>query len=291
MRKLGMSMLLIGGFLVNHAQVSHTVNRDSIRIGEQFTYSIFFPSDSLMDRPLIYTDSIGPFTVVESTRRDSLDSGIRLSTILTAFDSGLWLIPDTTLANTGLASIPIYVNTVPVDTSKAFRDIYGIKEVSGKSSSSWWWLSLLLLIPLIWVLYRYLKNKEKTPVKTSAVQTPYQKAMSHLNQIQQSKAWEDEEHLKEYYAEITDVMRRYFQEEYGVHAMESTSSELMDRIRKHNKINQRRDDIQWVLKNADLAKFAKTRPSEAENREALDKVKFIIKWTRNPKKEQIENSA
>ncbi len=291
MRKI---VFLLVAFIVlsaSYAQetMQSSVSRDSIRIGEQFTYSVIIPA-RLLDTFSItkFQDSIGKFTVVQPSKIDTASDFVTVKTLITAFDSGAWTLPAYKYGTYSAQSLSVYTGTVAVDTTKPFKDIYGLEEVENPGFS-YAWLWLLLLIPLIWFLYKKWKSSKTEETQKRYYVTPYEKAVNEVELLRKSEMWKNPEQVKAFYADLTDIMRTYFHDEYGIQAMESTSTELLKRIKKITKVNQRRNDIQWVLEQADLAKFAKTRPSEEVNEEAMDKVKFILKWTR-PKPQTLEEA-
>ena len=87
-----------------------------------------------------------------------------------------------------------------------------------------------------------------------------------------------QEEFKSYYSRLTDVIRRYLEEEAKIDALESTSEELL------LKLEMRKDagtldldrktliSLREVLQNADLAKFARSMP---EFRMAYDDRKVV----------------
>ncbi len=269
------------------------VSRDSIRIGEQIEYTIEIPTAVLTGEDFtVFADSIGAFTVVSPTDIDSTEDLVFLRTVLTVFDSGVWTLPAYKYGEMSSPSLTIYTATVPVDTAQPFRDIYGLKEVK-KPGASYAWFWLLLLIPLFYFLYKKYKNRTPAPSSDLPIQkvgTPYERAVAAVDELEEQEPWRDPLQVKNYYDQLTDIMRQYFSEEFGVQAMESTSTELLQNIKQYSQINQRREDIRWVLQQADLAKFAESRPTIDVSEDALSRVKFILKWTR-PRDRKPEDNA
>lgn len=101
-----------------------------------------------------------------------------------------------------------------------------------------------------------------------AMLSPYERAKLSLQKLDDSKYLENEE-LKNYYSELTGIIRTYLDEKVYDHALESTTDELMDRLkllRDANKIDLKPEDIkniETILKRADLVKFAKSKPDIA----------------------------
>ncbi len=283
-----LTLLLLSGYSYGQDSIRALVSHDSIRIGEQLEYRVLIPKSMWTGTTLpILSDSLDRYTVVFPSIVDTLNEYIQVSTTLTAFDSGLWVIPPYQYDDHSSPSLSIYIATVPVDTSRPYRDIYGLKEVE-KPKSSYSWLWWLLVIPILWLIYRGLRSLHpKTQTTRVKVQTPYEIAEAKLDKLRKSEMWKDPNQVKEFYVELTDIMREYFQDQFGVHAMESTSTELLERIKKYSPINQRRSDVQWLLEQADLAKFAKTRPLKEVNENAIFRLDSILRWTR-PRTEKLD---
>ena len=75
------------------------------------------------------------------------------------------------------------------------------------------------------------------------------------------------EEIKEYYSELTLIIRKYLDEKVYDHALESTTEELIGRLRllkDGNQMDLSKEDtiknIETILRRADLVKFAKSEP-------------------------------
>jgi hypothetical protein len=86
-----------------------------------------------------------------------------------------------------------------------------------------------------------------------------------LKKLEESDYLQKEE-LKDYYSELTFIIRKYLDEKVFDRALESTTDELVERLnmlREANQIELSNDDIkniEVILKRADLVKFAKSAP-------------------------------
>ena len=86
-----------------------------------------------------------------------------------------------------------------------------------------------------------------------------------LNSLEKKELWQHGE-IKAYYSELTDIARNYIEEAIEIPAMESTTSELIEGLRlaslkKKMSLSQETiENLEQVLKQADLVKFAKSKP-------------------------------
>lgn len=205
---------------------------------------------------------------------------------LTQFDSGKYTIPSVKILIDKKPffsdSIKVEVANVAVDTLK--QKMYDIKGII-KAQNSWgyWWLYLLIGLVIIGaVAYWYLKIHKKTVAPEVVVfKTPIEKATSLLNTLEQKELWQKGD-VKAYYSELTDIARNYIEEAIAIPAMESTTAELVAGLKaasqkKKMKLSQETiENLERVLKQADLVKFAKSKPLDFEITEDRNKIQKAI---------------
>jgi hypothetical protein len=68
--------------------------------------------------------------------------------------------------------------------------------------------------------------------------------------------------------------------------MEQTSDELLQKIKPITKLNQQKNNLQYILQTADLAKFAKLQPVQEDHEASMRKAYEILEWTKP--KEEVE---
>ncbi|WP_235921983.1 hypothetical protein [Flavobacterium phycosphaerae] len=102
-----------------------------------------------------------------------------------------------------------------------------------------------------------------------------------LQQLERKELWQKGE-IKNYYSELTDIARNYIEEEIHIPAMESTTSELIEGLRKAAKqqklklSNETVANLEKVLMQADLVKFAKVKPLDFEIEEDKKRISNSI---------------
>lgn len=127
------------------------------------------------------------------------------------------------------------------------------------------WLILLLSIVIIisaWILYQY-KLKPVPQQQTQEQQlNPVEVALNRLEELW-SKNYLDQGLIKEFYLELSNIVRWYIEQKYNVNAMELTTEELFNVLKKKTdkKYNL---TLKSFLDNADLAKFAKYIPERQQ---------------------------
>src|SRR5210317_354724 len=271
--------LLTGGFLFlwfsGFSQVSSSIDTTSIRIGEQFNYEITVDQTSDVRFPKFESDSLNRIGVVTSHKIDSLKNQLIKKYTLTSFDSGRYVLPGQEIFIKDKRfltdEVVIDVGTVPVDTLK--QPMYHIKEINNEpylfsDYLNYFWGLILLLIIIAVILYFVLKDKPSPEEIISRI-PPFDAAKMRLKELDQ-KELISKNKIKPYYVELTDIVRTFIEKEMNIPALESTTDELLEIITDFNSsshLNISEDTLlklKQLLKEADLVKFAKSRPLQNE---------------------------
>ncbi|RPD91251.1 hypothetical protein EGM88_14810 [Aureibaculum marinum] len=257
-------------------KVSVKADTTKIRIGEQINYQITVENvETGVTFPELKLDPTGKIEVVEDLNIDTLKNRLVRKYLLTSFDSGSYTIPQqkiTVWSQEYLTdSIKVDVATVAVDTLK--QNMYPIKAVQDEpytfddfKNYLWWLLGILLVLAI--VLY-FVFRKKKTIEEIEAKIPPYDLALKRLKELDNKQLWQKNK-IKQYYVELTDIVRSYIERELNIPALESTTNELMETITDFNKSSSldipdtTLKKLQKLLKDADLVKFAKYVPLSNE---------------------------
>jgi hypothetical protein len=271
-------------------QVLTSIDTTKNKIGAEFKLTLKTTVKTTSKVAFPNLKNIGPLEVIESYPIDTVKKNDQLELIkkygLTQFDSGKYTIPSVKILIDKKPffsdSIKVEVANVAVDTLK--QKMYDIKGII-KAQDSWgnWWLYLLIALVIIGaVAYWYLKIRKKTVAPEVVVfKTPIEKATSLLNTLEQKELWQKGD-VKAYYSELTDIARNYIEEAIAIPAMESTTAELVAGLKaasqkKKMKLSQETiDNLERVLKQADLVKFAKSKPLDFEITEDRNKIQKAI---------------
>ncbi|ULC59595.1 BatD family protein [Flaviramulus sp. BrNp1-15] len=262
---------------VSFAQVTSSIDSTSIKIGEQITYNIQVETDTTSLVVFPEGQTFSPLEMIESYEIDTTKNNDRYNLVkkygLTQFDSGAYTIPrqkiiigDKTFFTD---SLKVEVNNVVIDTTK--QGLYDIKPIiSVKKSGSNWWkyllITLLIIGALAFLMYWFIwRKKPLTEEEQIALLPPYDRAKLALKKLDESHYLENE-NLKDYYSDLTFIIRKYLDEKVYDRALESTTDELINRLnllKEGNQVDISKEDIknlESILKRADLVKFAKSAP-------------------------------
>ena len=272
------------------SEVTAVVKADTIRrqIGQQvvLTINVQAPVSKRITWPVI-SDTIGNIEVVSRTAVDTTRGSKKnwksysQKLTVTSFDTGYITFPripfrtgsgkDTTQVFSD--SVLLKYASIPVDTTKAFKDIKGIMAAPltvGEMTP--WILGVMILGAIAIIIYTiYLRRKSKKPLiifKPKPELPAHILALEALKHLKEEAPWKLGR-FKEYYTGLTDILRNYFERRYGVMAQEMTSDEILEALKSLTN-----DGLLNKLKNlfatADLVKFAKGIPEPYENEVNLD---------------------
>ncbi|MEN8225730.1 MAG: hypothetical protein ABFS05_10265 [Bacteroidota bacterium] len=288
-----------------HAQeaiVDAHLDTTDILIGDQIQLNIAFsmPLDSRVIWPF-YKDTLAAH--IEIISMSAVDTIIHegenlvdmMQTItITSFDSGYYHIPpikfqyqaldDTTFKE--VSSMPMYlmVHTMEVDTANAIRVIKAPLEAPFTLSEimPWILMALAAIVISLLVVYILTRIKRKQPIfkiRPKPVLPPYVVAMDGLESLKEKKLWQAGK-TKEFYTELTDIIRIYIEGRFKVPAVEMTTEEILDGIKDTDSPQGSSSKLADTLVLADLVKFAKEKPMPLDNENSLSHCVDFVTETR-----------
>jgi len=294
-------LLLLLPLLVQ-AQTGTTVNAkldaNHIMVGDQLRMFIEAQHNSKEGvlQWAVIPDTFNKLEIVEKGKIDTIANGdvvtYKQRLLVTGFDSGVFVIPQLAfpvIPNSGTAytvqtdSFPILVQTVAVDTTQPFKGIKGIMHVKSVWTDYIWYIvgAILFIGLAVFVFFYFIRNKKTEmpvappPVPVKSLQ---EQAMDMLTKLEQKQLWQNGK-VKEYYSELTDIIRSYIEARFDVPTLELTTDEILQSMQNHRELNRHRELLASVLRTADLAKFAKAEPLPHEHTAAMDNAIQFIKAT------------
>ncbi len=257
--------------------VKAVIDTTNIRIGEQFQLKIMVNKTQNVIIPKIDSTRLGKLEIISEDKIDTIKNTLIKKYILTGFDSGAYYIPQQQIYINNQAhltdSLLINVATIAIDTTK--QKPFPIKAIKGEpiifddyKNYMYWGLIALAIIGFL--LYYFVFNK-KTEEEEEYIPTipPYEEAIQKLHQLDEKLLWQNNK-IKKYYSELTEIIRSYIERELKVPALEITTDELINTltnfytsgviITSDETIKKLKD----LLQEADLVKFAKSKPLALE---------------------------
>lgn len=178
------------------------------------------------------------------------------------------------------------VMEVDLDTLTTINPMAGSESIESRWYDwipDWWvWVALGLAVIILGgaFFFFFLRKDRKVVIRrVKKVIPPYELAMDRLNALQ-AKNLIAKGSEREYYTELTDILRQYLSGRFGINALEMTSTEIMHKLRENNETRPDSPLVQEVLSVADFVKFAKVRPLPDDNVKAFASAKRFIENTK-----------
>tara|TARA_B110000027_G_scaffold36324_1_gene40199 strand:- start:721 stop:1644 length:924 start_codon:yes stop_codon:yes gene_type:complete len=279
--------LLLTSALTFSQKVNVNIDTTNIRIGEQFLFKISINDTANVIFPE-KLERLKNLEVIKNIKIDTFKNKLIKKYLMTGFDSGAYYIPSQQIFIKNRSyltdSILINVATIAVDTTK--QKIFPIKAIQReplvyddfKPYIIW---VILILLAITGIIYYLIKRKKTlvTEEETITALPPFEEALEKLQELDNKLLWQNNE-IKKYYSELTEIVRAYIEKELKVPALEITTHELIDILSDFNEaktIHTSRETIKKLnalLREADLVKFAKSTPLsheiEEDRRDAED---------------------
>lgn len=305
-KKLHLSSIIIAitmSFIFNNncnAQniyANGSIDRDSIYAGQTFDYKleVTAPTDYIID----WTDmkdtlskSIDVIKRSEITKTPTNSDEIILSQILTltSFDTGYIEIPrigikysksieDTTKQTCFTKYMDIYVEPVSIDTTVTYKPIkIPIRQnITFEETLPFFGGAIVLAVLILLAIYLIKRSKRKENVEEEikpqipAIITAREK----LSQIKEANLWQSGK-SKEYYTDLTDIAREYLEGQFNIEAIEMTSDEILEEVKKLQIDKLTYNKLENTLVTADLVKFAKANPDLSQNEAAFNNINSFV---------------
>lgn len=279
-------------------QAEAKLQQYTIRIGDQtkLFLSARQPAKAHLSFPKLEDTIVSKVRVVSTNKPDTTFDPIDKNAItvtqsytITSFEPGSYRLPAFKIASentvTETNELTLDVETVKVDTTKSIYDIKQPMQVDYTwldwLHDNWYWIAGPLVIALLIAgLIIYLRKRPKpapTIKQESALaKSAHAKALEHLEELRGKQLWQQGE-VKQYYVELSDILREYVGERYLIKTQEKTTDELFDGLRHILIKDEDRKKLRQVLTLADLVKFAKEKPTPAENEESIEvATEFVV---------------
>lgn len=242
--------------------------------------------------------------VVEALKPDTIDAGDLIEYaqryIVTSFDTGLHYVGPIPLVIMG-DSTQFLTPEIALSVTNPFQSMevneQGVNKICDINNAEdapfnwhelllyWPWLvGLIVVAGAIWLgIFLMKKYGRKKGGEENLPVVPEEPcdvtALRELERIRGEKLWLHNQ-VKEFYTDLTETLRRYIGERYGIQTKESTSAEIMEQLRKplHGQPAEA-ERLASILETADLVKFAKMEPLAEENDKAITDSETFINAT------------
>lgn len=285
-------------FAFIHAKQASIIARlDStqIKIGEQTSLclNITLNKKKKIKLPMFQDTLVKGLEILNISKLDTTNIGnnciqIKYNYLITAFEAATYVIHPIRLIieNDTFYSkkLLLKVSTLKVDTIT--NKFYDIKNIFSPKfifidyiNILFYILSLCILILVIHILTKKKKQKLNPFFKQEKKMIlPHIHAIQSLNKIKEQKLWQQGKN-KEYYSQISDIIRNYINERFYINAMEMTSELILQNLKNIPEVEVVFNNLKQLLLLADLVKFAKFHPLADENKISIANAYLFVKTT------------
>jgi len=284
-----MKKLILFLFISNFAFAQTAVlDTNSILIGEQINFSISNNISKTEVWPTYEEFLAEGVEIIKVGELDTSENLISQNFIITAWDSGSYYIPPISFsAKSKTEGLLLTVQTIILEEGSELKDIKQPMEAPIGWSDIWpWLLGFIVLALVIFLLKKYVFNKkEEVKIEIKEVIIPADiTALQQLTKLDKEQLWQAGS-VKEYHTELSEIIRRYTENRFNFIALELATDEIISEL-KSKVNNEQLASITILLQRADLAKFAKSKPDEDENKESMQLAKHFVRQT---KEKQVNN--
>lgn len=265
---------LVGDAIVLHVAVSHPAGT-----------TLHIPADSVLGKLVV---------LQRLTPTNGGDTSTTTGYVVAYYDSGDVQIPpvalsyslanDTTRREVLTSPITLTVRTVAVDTTKEYRDLKQPMSIPLSAAEIALALAIVLVVAvLVFLGYRYWKKRKEMPKEGKAAAVSAKPAdviaLEELAAVKARQLWQNGM-VKQYYTEVTEVIRRYFERRYAVRALEETTDEILTALHGVRASEEGIASADRMLRLADLVKFAKFQPAPSDHEEVLALAYSVVALTK-----------
>ena len=275
--------------------------RDSVLIADQLRYGfdlLHVEEGTRFGFPQIKDTLMTNIRIVENWTMDTVKVrkqkkgqprllDLRAGMIITSFDEGIYILPPLAvqrLSNDGVVDTLVFepqrleVKTMPVDTATFTpHDIKGqmTYPVTFGEVAPWVAGGLVLaglLALVVWLVAKYRRRNDPEYIHKDP---PHIVALRKLDKYRGNSMWAPDKQ-KGFYSGITDALREYISERYGISAMEMTTAEIFADMKATDAPKELLNELKDLFERADFVKFAKYVAADEDNASALPlAVRFV----------------
>lgn len=271
MKRIFLLVAALAVWTYTSAQALYQLDTNNVTIGDQVTLSI---SGVENYRTLEELNQNG---VVALRQWEDTVKHIQYTT-LTSFDEG-----DHSIMLGAEDSLVLVVNDVEgVDTVNVqIKDIAPIIKVRYTFWEIFRWILLglaivALIVAIVFVVKRLKAHKPIIELHPEPVIPPDERALKSLEELRRKELWQAGK-VKEYYTDLTDIVRNYLEEAWNINSTDMTSDETLEAYHDSRAYDETCESkLRQMLRTADMVKFAKGEPLPNEHTQAMSHaVEFV----------------
>lgn len=272
--------------------------RDSILVADQLEYGVEIAgveNGAILGFPDFASVSNDTLTLVSGWQVDTLydrkskSFSLKAYVVIAPFEAAEYALPDIYVQRTVDGRIDtllfsarkLQVKTMPVDTATfVINDLKGqIKYPVTFVETLPWIGAALAVAALAFLVVRLVRKYRRKAAEEEHKDPAHIVALRELDKYRNDKYWAPERQ-KAFYSGITDALKVYMEDRFGVDAPEMTTAELFAALKSDNDITpELYSEMKELFERADFVKFAKFVVPDEDNAKALPSAVMFVTST------------
>ncbi|MDD3296760.1 MAG: hypothetical protein PHU64_05300 [Candidatus Omnitrophica bacterium] len=265
-------------------QVKAYVDNNKVYIGDTVKYILECkPARALEVEFPEAGDKLGDFSVREQSLKRK---GFQKQYHLVSYKPGVFTIPALSVRyrfNNNSEWQDIQTDKVIVEVASILGeagDISDIRDIKGpfiaSTGMSWPLIIVLMMIAVAAAAYFIFQNRHRALPKDEVVKSAHEIAYEALEELKR-RDYLKLGKIKEFYAELSFIIRVYLENRFNLRAPEMTTEEFLNTLRQNDFLSGKyKNLLKEFLSHCDLVKFAKYGPSTEETAKTFDSaIKFV----------------
>jgi len=273
---------------------------DSLQVGDTLTYSLKIQQNQDYDKVILPDSSDFGKSIEIKDRKFYRISSNTDSVVYSLQFFGTEDVMLKDLAIQFIAGNDTTTKTVPRELLKFASALDGeefkpLKPIFEFAAEYWpYILALILLLIAAYLIYRYMQARKEQPEKSikpkprKEFQDPLEQLLHTIQTLRNNGHFKTHEQIKDFYIQLGDALRLYYERLYDIPALESTSNEFIRDLEAQYVDPDQINKIKELMREADMVKFAKFIPPPDHFDRALDKAEHIAEQADKEDRARIE---
>ncbi len=270
-------------------EISASVKPKTVTIGDRFGYEIVIRGDDAAKEPPLRLDTKEPFEILDAKILKIEGGEKKIVFTMAAFKTGKLELPvyeyewvdsegNPKTAHTPIVFIEVKSVLPENEREHKPKDIGDVAKAELDYTAYAVPLLVFILAVIAAAALIYYLRKGRKPVDVVEVKiSPFDAAMERLEKVKRENLYAKGQ-IKGYFTQLSDTVRIYIEDEFGVEAMELTTWELSRKW--PNAVGGHKERVILLLETCDLAKFSKSVPSPEDAHDALGAAFRFVEGTK-----------
>ncbi|MBF0463792.1 MAG: hypothetical protein HQK88_01335 [Nitrospirae bacterium] len=282
-------LITANGFAATVTEPAASVSKESVAIGEKFTYTISIKNAVDVVFPDV-GESVDNLTVVNSGTNTSGIFTKKYSKwyVMRGFTVGQYTIPAYTLkykdggVQKEVKTPPVHIKIITQlpDNATEIADIKGPEDFEWKPVYTWIAAGVLIALALAALIYYLIKRRGLLRKKLPPPLRPHEIAYQALQKLHEKNLIK-EGLIKDYFTELSLIVRTYIENRFFLKAPEMTTIEFLAMVKDSTELTDAHKALlRDFLNRSDMVKFAKYGPTTDEIEMSFAAAKQFVDQTR-----------